>query len=76
MTDVTDSAALAAWRVALRQPHIQASLIAAVFVACRLVTAASIGLGVDESYTISIAREWSLSYFDHPPLHLWIVHAF
>ena len=76
MTDVTDAAALAAWRVALGQPHIQALLITAVFVACRLVTAASIGLGVDESYTISIAREWSLSYFDHPPLHLWIVHAF
>lgn len=32
-----------------------------------------IGLGVDESYVVSIARNFSLSYFDHPPLHFWII---
>lgn len=39
----------------------------------RLVLAGSIGLGVDESYAVSVARTFSLSYFDHPPLHFWLV---
>ncbi len=33
-----------------------------------------LGPGVDESYTLAIARTLNLSYFDHPPLHQWIVH--
>lgn len=33
---------------------------------------ASIGLGVDESYAVSVARPASLSYYDHPPLVFWI----
>src|SRR3984957_14090275 len=40
----------------------------------RLLFALSIGLGIDESYTAAISRRLSLSYFDHPPLHLWIAH--
>lgn len=39
----------------------------------RLFLAKAIGLGVDESYVVSIARYFSLSYFDHPPLHFWII---
>jgi len=39
----------------------------------RVALAAGLGLSVDESYTVAISRELSLSYFDHPPLHLWIV---
>ena len=31
------------------------------------------GLGVDESYMVGNAREFSLAYFDHPPLHVWMV---
>jgi hypothetical protein len=46
------------------------------FTVIRVLSAAFVGLGVDESYTLSIARQLQLSYFDHPPLHLWIVHAF
>ena len=38
----------------------------------RLLFAFNIGLGIDESYTLGISRRLSLSYFDHPPLHLWI----
>lgn len=38
----------------------------------RLLLAASIGLGVDESYAVAVARQYSLSYFDHPPLHFWL----
>ncbi len=41
----------------------------------RLLLAASIGLGVDESYAVTVARDWSLSYFDHPPLSFWIAGA-
>lgn len=39
----------------------------------RLALGASIGLGVDETYVTAVARQFSLSYFDHPPLHLWII---
>ena len=40
------------------------------FLVARLAFALSLGLGIDESYTIAISRRLSLSYFDHPPLHL------
>ena len=38
----------------------------------RFLVAASTGLGVDESYAVAVARQFSLSYFDHPPLHFWL----
>ena len=41
--------------------------ILAGFLVARLAFAFSLGLGVDESYTIAISRRLSLSYFDHPP---------
>ncbi|MDB5360007.1 MAG: glycosyltransferase family 39 protein, partial [Rhodospirillales bacterium] len=46
------------------------------FTVLRLVAAASVGLGVDEAYTLAISRRLALSYYDHPPLHQWIVHLF
>jgi hypothetical protein len=46
--------------------------ILAGFAIARLLFAFAIGLGIDESYTVAISRRLSLSYFDHPPLHLWI----
>ena len=48
--------------------------ILAGFAIARLLFAFAIGLGIDESYTVAISRRLSLSYFDHPPLHLWIAH--
>jgi 4-amino-4-deoxy-L-arabinose transferase-like glycosyltransferase len=39
----------------------------------RLMLASVLGLTVDESYTLAISRSLSLSYFDHPPLHVWLV---
>jgi 4-amino-4-deoxy-L-arabinose transferase-like glycosyltransferase len=39
----------------------------------RLSLAGVLGLTVDESYTVAISRQLSLSYFDHPPLHVWLV---
>jgi 4-amino-4-deoxy-L-arabinose transferase-like glycosyltransferase len=41
----------------------------------RLGLAGLIGLSVDESYTVAISRQVALSYFDHPPLHVWLVGA-
>lgn len=41
----------------------------------RLAVAACVGLSVDESYTVAIGRQFALSYFDHPPLHVWLAHA-
>jgi len=38
----------------------------------RFLLAESTGLGVDESYATAVARQLSLSYFDHPPLHFWL----
>ena len=55
------------------RPSDQALLITAGFVGMRLVTSPLVGLGVDESYTVAVSRQLSLSYFDHPPLHQWIV---
>jgi 4-amino-4-deoxy-L-arabinose transferase-like glycosyltransferase len=48
-------------------------LIIALTGLLRLGLAGVIGLSVDESYTISISRQLALSYFDHPPLHVWLV---
>ena len=48
--------------------------IVAGFLVARLLFASLLGPGIDESYTLAIARSLSLSYFDHPPLHQWIAH--
>ncbi|MDX2203659.1 MAG: glycosyltransferase family 39 protein [Hyphomicrobiaceae bacterium] len=38
----------------------------------RLVFAASLGLGIDEAYTVATSRQLQMSYFDHPPLAWWL----
>ena len=43
--------------------------------AVRLAAAASVGLGVDESYMVAAGRVWHWSYFDHPPLAWWLSHG-
>jgi Dolichyl-phosphate-mannose-protein mannosyltransferase len=53
----------------------QVALLIAATAAIRLGLAAAVGLSVDESYTVGISREWALSYFDHPPLHVWLLRA-
>ena len=57
-----------------RRSDYLALAILAGFLVARLVFAFTLGLGIDESYTVAISRRLSLSYFDHPPLHLWIAH--
>jgi 4-amino-4-deoxy-L-arabinose transferase-like glycosyltransferase len=50
-------------------------LLIAAATAVRLVFAASIGLGIDESYMVAAGRELALSYFDHPPLAWWLARG-
>jgi 4-amino-4-deoxy-L-arabinose transferase-like glycosyltransferase len=38
----------------------------------RLILAASMGLGIDESYMIAAAHSFQLSYFDHPGISWWM----
>lgn len=47
-------------------------MLIAVGIAARLVLAAVLGLGVDESYEVVMSRVLSPGYFDHPPLSFWI----
>jgi hypothetical protein len=54
--------------------HRRAIAVIGIFLAARLVFACAFGPGIDESYTLAIARTLNLSYFDHPPLHQWMAH--
>jgi hypothetical protein len=49
--------------------------VIAIGAIARFLLASTVGLGVDESYAVAVARQFSLSYFDHPPLHFWIAGA-
>jgi Dolichyl-phosphate-mannose-protein mannosyltransferase len=70
--DKCDSPAVAAWR-----PRVKAILAFVAACAIAKVFAASVtGFAGDEAYAAVISRKLALSYFDHPPLHQWIVHAF
>ncbi len=59
----------AAWS---RSPRDYVLLVILATLIGRLILAATIGLGVDESYQVSVSRPLSLSYFEHPPLAFWI----
>lgn len=39
----------------------------------RVLLAVGLPAGEDEAYAIGLARQFSLSYYDHPPLHFWLV---
>lgn len=54
-------------------PVQQVVMVILLATSVRVILAAAIGLGVDESYVVAAARSLSLSYFDHPPLHFWLV---
>src|ERR1700679_3507358 len=46
------------------------------FVAICAIAMLVTGFNDDEAYTLVISRTLALSYFDHPPLHQWILHGF
>jgi 4-amino-4-deoxy-L-arabinose transferase-like glycosyltransferase len=62
---VTDAAPRAAARALL--------MLIVLSALARVALAAGLGLSVDESYTVAISRQLAGSYFDHPPLHVWVV---
>jgi hypothetical protein len=41
----------------------------------RLALSAATGMGIGESYYLASSRRLDLSYFDQPPLSLWLMHA-
>ncbi|PPQ33594.1 hypothetical protein CCR94_01165, partial [Rhodoblastus sphagnicola] len=43
-----------------------------IALALRIVFATSLGLGMDEAYTVATSRDVVLSAFDHPPLSWWL----
>ncbi|MDE3177782.1 MAG: glycosyltransferase family 39 protein [Pseudomonadota bacterium] len=48
-------------------------LFVAATLAARLVAIFATGFCDDEAYVVAISRAPALSYFDHPPLHQWIL---
>ena len=73
---MADEGQSSAWPAArhLTRPATAAALIIAIFLLLRLVLMVTIGFGNDEAYTLVGARTLQLSYFDHPPLHIWLAH--
>lgn len=57
------------WR---RSPREYVLLVIVATLLGRIILASTIGLGVDESYQVSVSRPLSLSYFEHPPLAFWM----
>ena len=64
--------AAAAW---IRTPAGGLTLLILGSFALRLLFAASLGLGIDESYMVAAGRRLQLSYFDHPPIAWWLAWA-
>lgn len=54
------------------EPHRQVIAIILIATAIRMILAGLTGFGFDEAYMAGNARDFSLSYFDHPPLHVWL----
>jgi hypothetical protein len=61
--------AAAAWA---KTPAGGVTILILATLAARMLFAASLGLGVDESYMVAAGRKLQLSYFDHPPLAWWM----
>jgi 4-amino-4-deoxy-L-arabinose transferase-like glycosyltransferase len=61
--------AAAAW---VKTPAGGVTILILATLAARLLFAASLGLGIDESYMVAAGRKLQLSYFDHPPLAWWM----
>ena len=43
-----------------------------IALAFKIFIALILPLGLDEAYAIAVARDYSLSFFDHPPLSFWL----
>ena len=56
----------------LKSPAGAVAALILTTLAARLLFAASLGLGIDESYMVAAGRKLQLGYFDHPPLAWWM----
>src|SRR5215469_12922796 len=56
----------------LKTPAAAVAALILTTLAARLLFAASLGLGIDESYMVAAGRKLQLSYFDHPPIAWWM----
>jgi 4-amino-4-deoxy-L-arabinose transferase-like glycosyltransferase len=61
-------ARLTAWVAALT-PGQAVLLIILVSAAIRVIVTSQMGIETDSTYSAVISRQWSWSYFDHPPMH-------
>ena len=50
--------------------------ILAIFCLIKISLIQSIPILNDEAYALTISKKLSLSYFDHPPLTMWILYFF
>jgi len=50
----------------------KALAITVAFLLLKLAICPFVGLGANEAYALAGGRLFSLSYFDHPPLHFWL----
>jgi hypothetical protein len=77
MTDRTAAPSLAAssaFTLRLSSPRGMVVWTILISAAIRLVMGQLVGFGNGESYYLASARHLALSYFDQPPLFLWIAH--
>ena len=51
------------------------AVVLAVGTLVRLGLAALLDPGLDEAYAMAVATQWQLSWFDHPPMVFWWIHA-
>ena len=61
--------AAVAW---LKSPAGAVTALILTTLVARLLFAASLGLGIDESYMVAAGRKLQLSYYDHPPIAWWM----
>ena len=59
----------------LNKPAAQLAILIGVTFGLRLLLAASMGLGIDESYMVASGRHLQSGYYDHPPVAWWLCWA-
>src|SRR4029079_312400 len=71
-SEETDRGRLVSRSYAVSEPACAVFMLIAATMIVRILFAWSLGLGIDESYTVATGRQPQLSYFDHPPLAWWL----
>ena len=59
----------------LKRPETLAVCVILAWTFVRLCAGYAIGASYDEAYYLALARHVSLSYFDHPPMLMWLLAA-